>query len=237
MISSMRFSSLLILFSAAAAMAVDPTSGKKLTFSDDFNGDALDDSKWVVEGKKEAISIVKGGKDKVLRISLVQSADMIQGNGISTKGKFEQLFGYFEASMRMNAYKGHTGYLRLGPADGKAIPNTLVLFEGLGGDSLHPWMRTVNDNGQHDYRPEGKMTQFLKAGEASKKFNTYGLLCSEKSYIWYVNGKQVHKVDRVEMKLPVNITFSHRVAEFERPSLNLKQLPDDVDIDWVKVWK
>ncbi len=39
------------------------------------------------------------------------------------------------------------------------------------------------------------------------------------------------------MKLKVNITFSHSEADFERPSLNLKQLPDDVDIDWVKVWK
>jgi len=33
------------------------------------------------------------------------------------------------------------------------------------------------------------------------------------------------------------VQFSHRVGEWERPNLVLKQLPDDVDIDWVKVWK
>ena len=35
----------------------------------------------------------------------------------------------------------------------------------------------------------------------------------------------------------MRIHLAHRVSEFERPNLNLKQLPDDVDIDWVKVWK
>jgi hypothetical protein len=33
------------------------------------------------------------------------------------------------------------------------------------------------------------------------------------------------------------VQFSHRIGEWERPDLVLKQLPDDVDIDWVKVWK
>jgi hypothetical protein len=35
----------------------------------------------------------------------------------------------------------------------------------------------------------------------------------------------------------MRVLLSHRVSEFERKDLNLKQLPDDVEIDWVKVWK
>ena len=227
---------LLILLSVAA-FAVDPSSGKKITFSDDFTGDKVDDKKWSLPANADTVSIVKGGKDKVLRISLRKADDMIQWNGLTTNGKFEQMYGYFEASIKMPAYKGHTAIFRLGVADEKQTPNILVLFEGLGADQIMPWARKVDDVGQHDFRPEGKLTQFLKAGEAAKKFNTYGVLWTEKSFTWFVNGKKVHQVDRQDVAKPMRIQLAHRVGEFERPNLNLKQLPDDVDIDWVKVWK
>jgi beta-glucanase (GH16 family) len=222
---------------AAGAFAADPSNGKKLTFSDDFNGENIDETKWNLPANKETVSIVKGGKDKVLRISLRKAEDMIQWNGLTTSGKFEQVYGYFEASIRMPAYKGHTAIYRLSPADEKAAPNMLLLFEGLGADQVMPWARRNDDSGQRDYRPEGKMTQFLKPGEAAKKFNTYGILWTEKAFTWFINGKKVHQVDKQDVAKPMRIHLAHRVSEFERPNLNLKQLPDDVDIDWVKVWK
>ena len=230
----MRFLSLLL---AAGALAVDPTAGKKVTFSDDFTGDAVDETKWTMPANRETVTIVKGGKDKVLRISLRKAEDMIQWNGLTTNGKFEQLYGYFEASIKMPAYKGHTAIFRLGPADEKTTPNMLVLFEGLGADQIMPWARKNDDGGQRDFRPEGKLTQFLKAGEAAKKFNTYGFLWTEKSYVWFINGKKVHQLDKQDVAKPMRLHLAHRVSEFERMNLNLKQLPDDVEIDWVKVWK
>jgi beta-glucanase (GH16 family) len=227
----------LLILLAASALAVDPSVGKKLTFSDDFNGEKIDATKWTLPGNAETASIVKGGKDKVLRISLRKAEDMIQWNGLTTNGKFEQTYGYFEASMRMPAYKGHTAIFRLGAADEKLTPNIIVLFEGLGADQIMPWARKNDDSGQKDFRPEGRMTQFLKAGEAAKKFNTYGILWSEKSFTWFINGKKVHQVDKQDVAKPMRIQLAHRVSEYERTLLNLKQLPDDVDIDWVKVWK
>ena len=59
----MRF--LLLFLFAASALAVDPTSGKKLVFSDDFNGEAIDESKWTLPANRETAALVKGGKDKV----------------------------------------------------------------------------------------------------------------------------------------------------------------------------
>ena len=35
----------------------------------------------------------------------------------------------------------------------------------------------------------------------------------------------------------MSLTLTHRIEEQDRPKLILKSLPDDVDIDWVKVWK
>ena len=223
--------------SVLALAAANPSSNMKITFSDEFDGDKLDLTKWVVWGDSSVVSLTKVGKASALRISLLKREDMIQYNGISTNGKFSQSRGYFEASMRVNAYKGHGASMALRGKDEKVSPFAMALWESLGDDKVIPWLRVLDDKGQHEMRPEKQDKVALKPGEAAKKFNTYGILWTEKSFSWFLNGKQIHKVDRVVIDAPMSLSFSHRIGEWERPSLNMKQLPDDIDIDWVKVWK
>ena len=232
----MRASFLALLF-ATTAFAVDPSSGKKLVFSDDFSGDKLDEAKWVVSGSRDVLSFVKFGKDgSALRIGLKMGADMIQSNAISTRGKFSQQYGYFETSMRMNATEGHTGIFRISSDDEKTAPSINLSFHSSGKDRVNPWARATMESGMQDYRPE-KPIPPMKSGDASKKFHTYGILWTEKGYTWFIDGKAIHKLDRKEFTRPMNLMLTHRVLEEDRPKLNLKSLPDDVDIDWVKVWK
>jgi beta-glucanase (GH16 family) len=230
--------SLLALFlSAVALSAANPASNMKLAFSDEFDAPALDASKWVTVGEPTAITPFKSGKVSGVRISLIKKEDMIQTNGISTRGKFEQVRGYFEASIRMNGYRGHGGSMSLRGKDDKVVPFINVYWEGTGADYLTPWARFIDDKGQHDLRSESSGKSILKAGEASKKFNTYGFLWTEKGFSWFANGKLIHKVDRTVIETPMSLSITHRCGEWERPNLNLKTLPDDVDVDWVKVWK
>lgn len=77
----------------------------KLAFSEEFDGAALDPAKWTFEGGTAAISL-KAGK---LVIALTERPDGWQGSGVSTRDKFTQAFGYFEASIRFNAQRGHHG--------------------------------------------------------------------------------------------------------------------------------
>ncbi|MBM3867558.1 MAG: glycoside hydrolase family 16 protein [Verrucomicrobia bacterium] len=224
-----------LLALTATLSAVNPASNMKLAFSDEFDGPALDASKWSVYGEPTAMSFVTVGKSKALRITLMKREDMIQTNGI--RSKHEQVRGYFEASIRMNANPGHTGNMSIRGKDDKVVPYILALWEGTGDDYLQPWARYLDDKGQHDLRSTEGGKKILKGGEPSKKFNTYGLLWTEKGFAWFVNGKQIHKVDRISITEPMNVQFSHRCGEWERPKLVLKDLPDDVDIDWVKVWK
>ena len=227
---------LLSLFALTATLsAVNPASNMKLAFSDEFDGPALDAAKWSTFGESTAMSFVTVGKSKALRITLIKREDMIQTNGI--RSKHEQVRGYFEASIRMNANPGHTGNMSIRGKDDKVAPYIIALWEGNGGDYLSPWARYLDDNGQHDLRSAESGRKILKGGEPSKKFNTYGILWTEKGFTWYVNGKQIHKVDRISIATPMTMQFTHRVIEQERPKLVLKELPDDVDIDWVKVWK
>jgi hypothetical protein len=228
-----KFLSLLAF--TATLSAVNPASNMKLAFSDEFDGPALDASKWSTMGEPTAMSFVTVGKSKALRITLMKRDDMIQTNGI--RSKHEQVNGYFEASIRMNANPGHTGNMSIRGKDDKVVPYILALWEGTGEDNLHPWARYLDDKGQHDLRSTEGGKKILKGGEPSKKFNTYGILWTEKSFVWFVNGKQIHKVDRTPITAPMTVQFTHRIGEWERPKLILKDLPDDVDIDWVKVWK
>ena len=228
---------LLLLLGTLSLGAVNPASNMKLAFSDEFDGDKLDTTKWATQGEPTAVSFFKAGKISGVRITLIKKEDMIQSNGISSRDKFEQTKGYFEASIRMPATKGHTGYFSLRCKDDKTTPFINVLWEGTGEDYLTPWARYVDDRGQHDLRSDASGTKILKGGEPSKKFNTYGILWTEKAFSWFVNGKQVHKADRTVIEAPMHLNLSHRVGEWERPKLNLKNLPDDIDIDWVKAWK
>ena len=231
----MRFLAPLV-FVTAAAFAADPSTGKKLVFSDDFNGDKLDESKWIVTGSKETISFVKFGKESALRIGLKMGTDMIQTNSVSTRGKFSQQYGYFEASMRMNATEGHVGIFRIASDDEKTTPSISLSFHASGKDRVNPWARASMESGQQDFRPE-KPNPPMKSGDVSKKFHTYGFLWTEKAYTWYFNGKAVHKLDKPEVKEPMYLSLSHWVSDFERKDLVPSKLPDDVEVDWVKVWK
>jgi beta-glucanase (GH16 family) len=227
---------LVLLLAPLAAFAADPSIGKKLVFSDDFNAGKLDESKWRVTGGSDLFTFVKVGKENALRIGLKMGDDMIQTNSISTRGKFSQQFGYFEASMRMAASEGHAGIFRVNTDDDKTPPTINVAFHATGKERVNPWARAQFESGQQDFRPD-KAIPAQKAGDVSKKFHTYGILWTEKGFTWYMDGKVMHKLDRKEFVRPMNIALAHRVLEEERPKLVLKSLPDDVDIDWVKVWK
>jgi beta-glucanase (GH16 family) len=227
---------LLCLLALTASLgAVNPASNMKLAFSDEFDGPALDAAKWSTFGEPTAMSFVTVGKAKALRITLIKREDMIQTNGI--RSKFEQVRGYFEASVRFNANPGHTGNMAVRGKDEKITPFINALWEGTGDDYLAPWARYLDDKGQHDMRSDASGKKILKGGEPSKKFNTYGILWTEKGFTWFVNGKQIHKADRIAITAPMYVSFTHRIGEWERPKLVLKELPDDVDVDWVKVWK
>ena len=224
-----------LAFATAAAFAADPSTGKVLAFSDEFNGDKIDEAKWGFAGPKELFSIVKIGKFSVARIGLRMGTDMIQVNSLSTRGKFSQQYGYFEASMRMNAYDGHAGTLRIITDDEKTPPALTAAFHSQGKDLIIPWGRGLTEAGMQDFRPDRNAP--LKTSDAAKKVHTYGVLWTEKGFTWLIDGRIVHKLERKEYVRPMHVVLSHRILEEDRPRLVLKTLPDDVDIDWVKVWK
>lgn len=223
---------LALLVSAVALQANPPSSAMKLVWSDEFTAAEIDESKWTREGDKEALAI----KDGKLVISLRERPDGWQGSGLSTRDKFSQQGGYFEASLRFNATKGHHGAFVVRNKATSEPPAAALYFECFGEDKLVPWAKVGDSKGVRELRPV-KTDLNNKPGQVSKGFNTYGFLWTDRQYAWYFNGKLVHKLDKPEVKEPMQLFFGHWVSDFERKDLQPAKLPDDVEVDWVKVWK
>ncbi|MEY2750526.1 MAG: Glucan endo,3-beta-glucosidase precursor [Verrucomicrobiota bacterium] len=223
---------LLCLLLPLAVVAADPTAKLKLAFSEEFDGAALDAAKWTHEGNAQAASL-KGGK---LVLTLIDRADGWQGTAISTRDKFTQLHGYFEASIRFNAQRGHHGAFLVRNKLTTEPPVASLLFECFGEDRLVPWARIADSKGLRELKPV-KTDLTLRANQTSKAFNTYGFAWTEKAYVWYFNGKAVHKLDKPEVNEPMHVYLGNWVGDSERKNLVPSKLPDDVEVDWVKVWK
>ena len=104
---------------------VDPKTGEgflpsiaegkkwKLVWSDEFDGNAIDSSKWNILGDhkrkdgwwlKEDARLDGNGS---LEIRVKKQGDRYTTGGINTKGKFERRFGYFVARCRFTGARGH----------------------------------------------------------------------------------------------------------------------------------
>ena len=217
---------------ASVASANPPSAAMKLVWSEEFKDPAVDESKWVFEGDRQVVSI----KDGKLVIALRDRPDGWQGSGISTRDKFVQQQGYFEASIRFPASRGHHGGFLLRNKQTAEPPAAILYYESFGDDRLFPWARIGDSKGVRELRPV-KTDLSLKPGQVTKSFNTYGFLWNDRQYAWYFNGKLVHKLDKPEVKEPMYISLNHWVSDFERKDLQPAKLPDDVEVDWVRVWK
>ena len=228
----MRSLTLILGLLAGVLLANPPSSTMKVVFSDDFNGDALDETKWTYDGNKECISL-KGGK---LIISLKQRPDGWQGSAVSTRNKFTQVQGYFEASIRYNGNKGHHGAFVVKNLEKTEPPAAALYYECFGEDKLVPWARLADNRGVRDVHPP-KNGLNLTPGLVTKKFNTYGILWNDRGFAWYFNDRQILKMDKLDVKEPMLLHLGNWVSDFEVKDLVASKLPDDVEVDWVKIYK
>ncbi|MGA0133555.1 MAG: glycoside hydrolase family 16 protein [Opitutales bacterium] len=220
---------LLLTLASAAVSAQSPTQGRKVVFEDQFDSGTIDPAKWNVILPK--LVDLKGGK---VSLGFNMTPDGPRGGNITTNGKFEQQFGYFEVNMRFNSYLGHRGVFGVRSV-GNELPAAGLTFQG-GGPRAYPWARISSQGGSRDYPPE-KGNEYLPGSGGSKKFNTYGILWTDKAYTFYINGKKVMQIDKPQPIRAMALSVRHEALESDRKDFKEKNLPDDVEVDWVKIWK
>lgn len=217
-------------------LLANPTSRMKVAFSEDFEAAALDTTKWTQVAALPPGNVrLANGK---LQLGISKNAsDQWLGGAIVTRNRFEQMQGYFEASIKFGRYQGHHAAFRLIPPQMKPTEKFAEIYvaEGFGEDTVITWVRHNDGKALRDAKP--KNLRPLAPGVAGSKFVTYGLEWTRSELTWYADGKKIHSV---RLELPQEklfLSLGSTVSEFELPKLDPAKLPDDIEVDWVKVWK
>lgn len=117
-------------------------------------------------------------------------------------------------------------------------PSASLSFVFSGADRIEPNLYLVEETGTQRLVPKERVIA-MDGGKSYKKFLTYGLQWNATSYIWYVEGRQVHKLSRPIPKDPMFIEFTQWLPEggLLKDFMNPKLGPEPMQIDWVKVFK
>jgi beta-glucanase (GH16 family) len=179
-----------------------PPPGYVLKFVDDFNGTALDTSKWMYRTDSKALStqlarnVRLDGGSLVIDLKKETASDKsYTGGGVISRQRFG--FGYFEARVKMHGAAGwHQAVWAMATPDGSTTYPEMIRTEidGIEFDSDLPakaHMGLIIWNG-----PKSSRTLTCSPGvyrsplgfDASDAFHTYGFEYTPASVRYYVDG-------------------------------------------------
>jgi beta-glucanase (GH16 family) len=224
-----------------------PVKGYKLVWADEFDGAALDMTKWDYRNlgpRHDAINV----KDTVsldgkghLVLTTQRSGNEYHAAMIGTQGKFETVFGYFECCMKLQEQAGYwSAFWLQSPTIAKAIVGNPA-DSGVEID-IFEYLRREGDTGHHGLHWDGygKDTKSVSARPVipglSRGWHTFGLLWTAKVYVFYVDGKETWRTSEAISKRSEYIILSVEVGEWGG-DISTATLPDSLFVDYVRVYK
>jgi beta-glucanase (GH16 family) len=224
------------LFSLVLALSLGaaPNAGLKPVWEDNFDAKELDKAKWNVGGQVRIVD----GKLQV-EVTPKDKPGFWNGSHAHTSKKFTYGQGYFEASIRavQSKNRGWTVFGIRNESMTKA-PAASLYFVFNGADRIEPVLNLFDEEGAQRLAPKERVIA-MDGGKSYKKFLTYGLQWTATSFIWYVEGRQVHKLSRPIPKEPMYVEFHQSLPEggLLKDFMNPKLGPEPMQVDWVKVFK
>lgn len=199
-----------VLTATPALSAKEPVLSVKLpytftlSFEDDFNGKQLDTKKWRYEREgvqragfwtKDAVE-VRDGKLVMHARYQKEKKRYITGD-ISTRKKFSQQYGYFEARVKLQKAEGYWSAFWLMPTqhlNEKLPPEKgleVDIFEktSISNDLLYS---TLHWHGYGKYHKSRSLNYPVKG--IRKGYHTIGLLWTADGYRYFVDGKEVARM-------------------------------------------
>jgi beta-glucanase (GH16 family) len=171
------------------------------TFVDEFDGPGVDDSKWsngfgwgdtaanFAASCDPAANEVVAGALVQRAVDQPQNGKSYRGACLHTKGKFSQLYGYWETRLRVPTGPGLHSAFWGKPADDSWPPELDV--EEIGGDRPDTVIMSVHwrDGTRHRLR-----NQRWRGDDFSDGFHVFGAEWSPDGTVWYVDGVERARV-------------------------------------------
>lgn len=219
----------------------------KLSWEDDFNGQEIDTKKWKyrAEGSKRQFATVSSktitldGKGNVM-IATLKENDQYYVGQLATDGLFSQRYGYFECRAKMQQSLGthsafwlQTNTMGIETNDPANNGTEIDIFE---------YHRKTSNQIHHNLHWNGYGNGHKQAGVVNYSpfvgtdFHTFGLLWTDKEYIFFVDGVESWRSTQAISRIPQYMILSTELTGFGGDP-NLGQYPDYVVFDYVKVYQ
>lgn len=191
----------------------------ELVWSDEFDGDALDEGKWTVQKGENGEPLPRRGgywtsdavsvSDGKLTIKTYKGADGgFYTGAVQTDEKYESKYGYYEARCKLPKAYGIWSAFWLMPGGGlmeTENPDSAVagaeidVFES----PAYPYdivQQAIHVGGYGNNHRSAINLKWLVTsyGNVYDEFHTYGVFWSEDIYIFYVDGQEVWKTSMNE---------------------------------------
>jgi beta-glucanase (GH16 family) len=243
---------LIILLCSSTAAAQNPgripLKGYTLFWSDEFNGQRLDPSKWQYHGpfkRRQAYntpsSISLDGKG-CLVITAHLEGDSVLAGIIDTDNHLNTTYGYFECRAKLTSVNGiWPGFWLLSRMNHDySKPET----DGAEIDIFEYFRQYKKDSVAHSLHWGGYGVTHQVAGpvwgalgKGKNGFHTFGLEWTSTSYTTYVDGRKTYTTDQLISHVPEFILLSLEVDAAVAGPLNKADLPDKFVVDYVRVYK
>ncbi len=219
--------------------------GYELFWEDQFNGTALDPSKWEFRspGPRRAgynLPRTVQVKDGYLTIFYDMAQDSVLVGAIGSQGRFETTYGYFECRAKMPKSIGPWAAFwiqspKISQGEDPALFGTEIdifeYFKKYGDDittHAYHWAYGPNQKGV------GPLKSELKGlGEG---FHTYALEWTPEKYVFYIDGLKFHEVREAISHIDEYMILSIEPPG-KRSDITESYTPDPFVVDYVKVYK
>jgi len=216
----------------------------KLTFSDEFKGNRLDQSKWQYRTDSkhwstqlpENVTVADGYLYLNVKKQKAQDKEYT-GAGIISKDRYR--FGYYEARLKVPAGTGwHSSFWLMG-YDGKTTGTTETVLEL---DMFENDSKTKTGYNSNVHLWKGQHTEnrkWVETTDLSQQFHTFGCAYSATEIKYYVDGMLDRSID--VSKMPhgdLNIWLT-TIATFigETKAVDESKLPGAFVVDYVRYYE
>ncbi len=218
----------------------------KLVWQDEFEGATLNPEKWEIMGdypRRDGFWVqqdayLDGQGALVLRTR--KDGNRYTSGAIRTRGRFEALYGYWEARCKLPTQPGHwpafwlmpargIDSLELGGEDGAEIDIMEKPWrDGRINHAIH-W----NGYGEH-HKSKGKVAQVpgVESG-----WHTFGLWWHPDGYVFYVDGMETWSTSAGGVcRVPLYIKLTEEIGKWAG-EIDQANLPDYFYVDYVRVYQ
>jgi beta-glucanase (GH16 family) len=226
-----------------------------LTFDDEFEGAALDLSKWniisrilysngAVNAYNPAMVSVVNGHLKIDLHRLSYLGKPYSGGEVDTRNKFNQRYGYFEARIQVPSGSGLHSSWWLWPIT-DLWPPEIDIMEVRGSQPTQVNMTTHWS--ENDVHPTGPTdTTFTgdhyaestyKGSDFTQDFHVFGVEWTPSMLIWYIDGVERHRttehVPQEAFWLELDLALDNYGGRVDASTL----LPASMLVDYVRVYR